>query len=135
MSDMIRKSDLLVNIMKMQKPVPYILKSEEHFADWNYNKALLACAELVYKTETVDVLPDVQFVDAVPVVHGEWLDANYDDEIKFGRHLYFCSVCNKHADSFVGGTEDWWCSRKPNYCPNCGARMDGGKNDNQRNAR
>ncbi len=71
-------------------------------------------------------IDDVPTLDVAPVVHGEWIDAEYDEyELEFGRHQYFCSVCEKHADSFVGGSEEWWCRRKPNYCPNCGAKMDG----------
>ena len=39
---------------------------------------------------------------------GEWVD--------FGKTFY-CSVCKK---------TDWY---KSSYCPNCGARMSGGKNE------
>lgn len=50
-------------------------------------------------------------VDAVPVVHGEWIE-------KVGRAK--CSVCCDEcwADSAL----------EYNFCPNCGAKMDGGKN-------
>ncbi len=65
-------------------------------------------------------------VDAVPVVHGRWDDFadKYDKSAK--KHDFRCSVCNNRASMFVGGTEDWWDMWKPNYCPNCGAKMDGG---------
>lgn len=45
--------------------------------------------------------------DVAPVVHGEWLCAETDDE-----QFFLCSVCND---------KEYWES---NYCPNCGAKMD-----------
>ena len=55
---------------------------------------------------------------------GHWIDDNADEmDAKYGRHLYRCSECNKYADNFVGGTEDWWDIDKPKFCPHCGCRM------------
>ena len=51
---------------------------------------------------------------------GHWID----DDDRMGRSIYICSECNEHADKFIGGTEDWWDLEKPNYCPNCGAKME-----------
>ena len=48
-------------------------------------------------------------VDVAPVVHGRWI--MHDDE--FGLTCE-CSVC--HIETMGDG----------NYCPNCGAKMDGG---------
>lgn len=48
--------------------------------------------------------------DAVPVVHGYWL---YGDEYA-GHHDVDCSVCKESAHTYY------------DYCPNCGAKMDGG---------
>ena len=49
-------------------------------------------------------------VDAVPVVHGEWID-------EFGKFLllYKCSKCSSDYP---------W---KTNFCPNCGCDMKGKK--------
>ena len=79
-----------------------------------------------YASGFIDNAPTV---DAVEVVHGRWQDFadKYDKSAK--RHDFRCSVCNKLASNFVGGTEDWWDMWKPNYCPNCGAKMDGGNED------
>ena len=52
-------------------------------------------------------------VDAVEVVHGSW-----EEVYTCGGewlYAYSCDQCN---------TEH---SRKSNYCPNCGAKMDGGR--------
>ncbi len=59
-------------------------------------------------------------VDAVEVVHGHWFSLT--DCSNAG---VYCSVCNKKV-----WKEDYaWCNRKnklrSNYCPNCGAKMDG----------
>ena len=48
-------------------------------------------------------------VDAVPVVHGEWIFNGRFAELNH----YACSNCNR--------TE----FRMSDYCPNCGAKMDG----------
>lgn len=56
-------------------------------------------------------------VDAVPVRHGRWLNKRYG--VKFDGHSYpfrtigTCSEC--HETSCDAG----------DYCPNCGAKMDG----------
>lgn len=59
----------------------------------------------------IKVIESIPAVDAVPVVHGKWIDENPD--------LYLnprmrCSVCEQVEMPLVG-----W-----NYCPNCGAKMD-----------
>ena len=51
--------------------------------------------------------------DVAPVVHGQWVDNGIPDSILNG-----CSVCG-----FTCGSSSFF------YCPNCGARMDGGKDD------
>ena len=51
--------------------------------------------------------------DVAPVVHGEWI---YNRGQAYGEPLYFCSLCVE------GGSE----YGKDNYCPHCGAKMDGG---------
>ena len=58
-------------------------------------------------------------IDAVPVVHGEWIEALDEMDTFFAN---YCSRCKKYLPY---GWE--W---KPNFCPNCGAKMDGKeKND------
>ena len=61
----------------------------------------------------LDYLPTI---DAVPVKHGKWIDPTT------GEYCYRCSVC-----------EEYTTMELPrllyHYCPNCGAKMDGGKDD------
>ena len=56
-------------------------------------------------------IADAPTVDAVEVVHGRWISSH--DE------FCACSICK--YPFYVG-----W--NQANYCPNCGAKMDGGAN-------
>lgn len=56
---------------------------------------------------------DFQSADVAPVVHGKNLDRETPS-------IFTCSVCGWHSwDTYCGDTSEY------NYCPNCGARMDG----------
>lgn len=70
-------------------------------------------------SEVVEFLEDEPTVVAVEVVHGEW--STIEDDYT-GLVALQCSVCN----------QEYWFEDEPpikiyNYCPNCGAKMDGGK--------
>lgn len=68
--------------------------------------------------EYADNLPAA---DVAPVRHGRWYNRG-------GR--FRCSVCdNKTLLKDIGGTGGWsheYEQQKSPYCPNCGAKMDGG---------
>lgn len=69
-------------------------------------------------------------VDAVVVVHGHWED-EYGG--KFVNPRYRCSVCKGKAlyrfdQDCLGGWHE--VQALTDYCPNCGARMDGERKDN-----
>ena len=68
-------------------------------------------------------LSDYPTVDAVPVVHGRWIPIEYDGYADGNPvwDLWECSECQEEH----GGDED---TLTP-YCPNCGAKMDGGAED------
>ena len=83
--------------------------------------------ELPYKTTTgMDsmvalhvrrIIKDAPTIEAEPVRHGQWLS---DKE----RFMY-CSECEKRASSLILVKDNGhWRQEKPNYCPNCGAKMD-----------
>lgn len=55
---------------------------------------------------------------------GKWIEDANKIDAQFGRHTYICSECGKYAEYFVSGTEVWWDRIKPNFCPNCGAKME-----------
>lgn len=56
----------------------------------------------------ITLIDEQPTVDAVEVVHGDWLGVG---------NMYMCTVCDEQA--YVS----------TNYCPNCGAKMDGGANN------
>ena len=71
--------------------------------------------DLPYKGSVRRVLMQAPEVDAVPVVHGRWeQDADCD---------WYCTNCDEVVAICDSGRERTY--RKP-YCPNCGAKMDGG---------
>lgn len=67
-------------------------------------------------------ISDIPGADVAPVVHGRWEDSI--DEW-FGTDVYTCSNC-RESYVLVEGTpkQNLW-----HYCPNCGAKMDGGGED------
>ena len=67
----------------------------------------------------IRTIPAGTIIDVAPVVHGRWEDST--DEW-FGTDVYTCSKC-RESYVLVEGTpkQNLW-----NYCPNCGAKMDGG---------
>lgn len=67
----------------------------------------------------VELLPAA---DVAPVKNGKWV--NYAGKHDRGMDLR-CSICNLRASYFVGGSDEWWDNSRPNYCPNCGAKMEG----------
>ena len=60
--------------------------------------------------------------DVAPVVHGRWIHSRYED-CSEQFELVKCSQCNHEAYAMA------FYVRGGNYCPACGAKMDGGDND------
>ena len=88
-----------------------------------HNGIALYMAENAYLNDSaLDVLKmvarwlnEAPIVDAVEVVHGRWNEIN---QMATGLPWkYRCNEC--------GCPQDY----KHNYCPNCGAKMDGGNED------
>ena len=72
-----------------------------------YSGALYDCCEV-----DADLIDEIPAADVVPVVHGRW---NADET---------CSLCGEKSTEGLDATK--WNYWLPNYCPNCGAKMDGG---------
>ena len=70
---------------------------------------------LLKKVEDVVVekISEQPTIEAQPMVHGEWI---------YEYHTWHCNICGCHP--YKG-----YIPREPsNFCPNCGARMDGKEN-------
>lgn len=60
--------------------------------------------------DAIDIIEDAPAADVAPVVHGRWVFG--------GDCCVICSECNEEESN----------NNHRNYCPNCGAKMDGGDN-------
>lgn len=63
-----------------------------------------------------------ELVEYAPVIHGEWRHSRYVD-CSESFELVKCSNCSHEAYAMAIYV------RGGNYCPNCGAKMDGGDPD------
>lgn len=72
----------------------------------------------IYAKETIEdaiCSGQLEVVDAVPVRHGHWIRHDYADIVD-GYYVpeYECSECKN------------WVKDDTDFCPNCGAKNDGG---------
>ncbi len=71
---------------------------------------------------------DAPTIDAVPVKHGKWKYKNDEDF----DYVPCCSICgepdalSRNDYNYRGGKIR---DNNSNYCPNCGAKMDGGEEE------
>lgn len=65
-----------------------------------------------------NTIADAPTVDAAEVVHGRWEDG-------------VCTACNFDIRDMIDGDSEFrnWVWECVPYCPNCGAKMDGGNGD------
>lgn len=78
----------------------------------------------VYGIESVmEYAENLPAADVAPVVHACWV-ARFDGPYK--RRRCYCSHCGKHNG--VGGIAQ---NQEKPYCPNCGAKMDKGDNNDE----
>ena len=73
--------------------------------------------------KAIKKMPKGIIVDVAPVRHGRWISLT-----ECANEGVYCSICKKK----VWKSDYAWCSKssrnklRSNYCPNCGAKMDGG---------
>lgn len=64
----------------------------------------------------MEIVASAPAADVVPVVHGRW---------KMRRNVWYCTNCGKGYKITYGAVAAYM----HNYCPHCGAKMDGGAVD------
>lgn len=62
----------------------------------------------------MEIVASAPAADVAPVAHGRWEPGNP-----------ICPVCG--GNKFKDLDADIWCDWQPDFCPNCGAKMDGSK--------
>ena len=74
----------------------------------------------------VKILNQFPVADVSPMRHGHWISLT-----ECANEGVYCSICEKK----VWKSDYAWCSKRrrnklqSNYCPNCGAKMDGELNE------
>ena len=79
--------------------------------------------DLLSKEDTLHCIDSLPAADVAPVRHGRWERRNmglWDED-----YAYVCSVCGEVWSLIDSTPED----NNMNYCPNCGALMDGKEED------
>lgn len=86
------------------------INSVDYGAMWDYEAHHWAGECLRDCKEAIDSIPAA---DVAPVVHGRWMPFHS----RTAGDMQYCSVCKIGFDA------------KTDYCPRCGAKMDGGNGD------
>lgn len=85
----------------------------------HYDEEKRICAgQLTTFMEAILRVKEMPTIEAEPVKCGRWI--KYYNSF-FGQHQCFCSECER--DEYW---QKYYCYGIENYCPNCGAKMDGG---------
>ena len=97
-------------------------KMSEVFPNWNELPNEVQDAVCKHAQHLHMLLETQPTIDAVEVVHGRWVQCE-DWDLDYECSVCGCYACeNKYEDYNV----------LTPYCPNCGAKMDGERKDNDR---
>lgn len=107
-----RLIDAMNTVTKISKRVSALIQCGAHSTDV-YNVVL-------------DTIAEAPTVYAAEVVHAEWLDIRFDS--MWRSMLATCSHCKVRGEVRVKSNECGFAVPDSDYCPHCGAKMDGGIN-------
>ena len=80
-----------------------------------------ACMDTIWKPEIAALkcfVEGIPAADVAPVRHGKWVHSRYEN-CSEQFEMVKCSCCGREAYAMA------FYVRDGNYCPNCGAKMDG----------
>ena len=80
--------------------------------------------------DAIEILTEIEYAptaDVAEVVHGNWIEWWDDNYLTF---CHKCSECGRYPLTKEETMHDEVLSK---YCPNCGAKMDKGEEENDRN--
>lgn len=77
--------------------------------------------------KVLDMIKQEPAADVAPVVHGEWKLHGNDDDL---GSTYWCSHCYFQVDEELFYPHGYDEEKPYNYCPRCGAKMDGATDNN-----
>lgn len=101
----------MAEYIKREATIKAIVDSRNRYYNSASNQYLVGrCDGLDIAAGLLRVAPAA---DVAPVVHGRWVSKN--------EWTFVCSNCD-YVDAYP-------FDDRYNYCPNCGAKMDGGDND------
>ena len=75
--------------------------------------------DYIHISQAIGVIRCVKPADVAPVRHGKWIDVQ--EKRLFGDHYFLCPNCKSRNGLMISF----------NFCPNCGAKMDGGENNDK----
>lgn len=121
----------MAEYIEREAAIDAIMKVYVRTAGYKARERVFEAEEAVHRLPVADV---------APVVHGRWIEHEETPEDAYRHHK--CSECNVNAPFDYKMREDWdegmdgeWYSlglvddgineHLTDYCPNCGARMDG----------
>ena len=77
-------------------------------------------------TDSEDGVPCYHLIEVAPVRHGHWISLT-----ECANEGVYCSICKKKIwqSDYARCSKNSRNKLRSNYCPNCGAKMDGGDSD------
>lgn len=73
--------------------------------------------DIVDRTKLEQRIKELPAIEAEPVVHAEWKEAKPRGVTRYSKGYAECSACHNIV----------WSGWEMDFCPKCGARMDGKK--------
>lgn len=94
------------------------IERERLLRKFNIDDMMNVNGTLISLREARETISNFPAADVVPVRHGRWAHSRYEN-CSEQFEMVKCSCCGREAYAMA------FYVRDGNYCPNCGAKMDG----------